>query len=68
MGSPLYAALKNMLQQADAPHTPAHISALGIAYAAIITAWRNDTSADLSKTMKACDRALGILENIANLL
>jgi ubiquinone biosynthesis protein COQ9 len=68
LGTPLYRALNILLRQADAPHTPAHTAALAVAYISIIAAWRNDTSADLSKTMKACDRALGILENIAQII
>ena len=61
----LHAAMSDALRRAELPATPAHATALGLAYAATVAAWRNDTSADLSKTMKACDRALSLLERLA---
>jgi hypothetical protein len=63
----LHSSLQQMLRRADAGNTPAHIAGLAVAYIAIITVWRNDTTTDLSKTMKACDRALSVLDNIARL-
>ncbi|MGE3769598.1 MAG: hypothetical protein AB7G06_01455 [Bdellovibrionales bacterium] len=65
IGQPLFASLQNILRQAGAPASPAHVGALALALLTILAAWRNDTTADLSKTMKACDKALGVLENVA---
>lgn len=64
----LYASLILALQRAKLPHKPHHVGAVALAYIATVAAWRNDTTADLAKTMRACDRALAVLENITGWL
>ena len=65
LGPALYASLSDALKAAKLPHKPHHVGAVSLAYIATLAAWRNDTTADLAKTMRACDRALGVLETIA---
>lgn len=67
IGPALYASLGAALEKAALPHKPWHIGAVVLAYTATIAAWRNDTTADLARTMKACDRSLGVMENIATM-
>lgn len=67
VGPGLYASLGRALEAAQLPHKPWHIGAVVLAYIATIAAWRNDTTADLAKTMKACDRSLAVMENIATM-
>lgn len=68
LGPTLHDAMCAILRRAGLPDTPAYAAGLGLAYAATVAAWRNDTSADLSKTMKACDRALSLLERVAEFI
>jgi hypothetical protein len=65
---PAYTAMRAMLQKAGAPTHPGAVAALSIATMAVVAAWRNDTTADLDKTMKACDRSLRVLETLAQMV
>ncbi len=48
--------------------TPLHQAGLGTIYTCALQAWRNDTSADLTKTMATLDKRLGQAERICGLL
>lgn len=63
-----YGAMRAMLQKAYAPVQPWAVGALSVAMMAVVAAWRNDTTADLDKTMKACDRSLRVLETLAQMV
>lgn len=57
----LHSSFAAALRRAKLPQKPWHVLSLGLAYIATISAWRNDTTADLAKTMRACDRALAFV-------
>jgi ubiquinone biosynthesis protein COQ9 len=59
---PFYRSMRELLEHASAPATPPHVAAFGAAYLAIIDAWRRDETADLSRTMAAADKYLGMFE------
>ena len=59
---PFGRSMRDMLQHAGAPATPLHVAAFGIFYLSIVEVWKNDETADLSKTMAAVDKRLGMLE------
>jgi ubiquinone biosynthesis protein COQ9 len=63
---PVYDSMQMMLELAGAPATPMHAAAFGAAYLAIIDAWRRDDTPDLSKTMAAADRYLGMFERCSS--
>lgn len=62
----LQQSLANALRAAQLPAKPWHIGALMTVYMATVVTWRNDTTADLARTMKTCDRALSALEMATN--
>lgn len=63
LGNALYASFTKALTAAALLHKPWHVAALLGVYTATVSTWRNDTTADLAKTMKVCDTSLGLLEN-----
>jgi hypothetical protein len=65
LAKPFFDSAVDMLKLAKAPATLLHAAIFGAVYLAVVDAWKNDDSADMSKTMAVMDKRLGWFEKVA---